>query len=204
MFDSFAFALRASQVKDFQEAVEFTVCQGERAMAADNKTLGTFRLTGLIPARKGVPQIVVKFDIDANGILSVTAKDKGTNKEVSVTLNPSGGLDESELNRMINDAKKHEKADAERKALMQLKSEADAMTYSLASTLSDHGAKAPADVTKAATDANEALKTALASDNMESIKTAYAAAQAAASALGDAIYKAGVKDSQSGNSDAKK
>jgi molecular chaperone DnaK len=186
-------SLNFTTVRDFQDAVEFTVLQGERAMAADNKNLGTFRLLGLVPAKRGVPQISVKFDIDANGILSVTAKDKGTNKEVHITLNPSGGLDSGELDRMINDAKRHEKADKERKELMQMKNDADALTYQLADTIANHGKKASAEACKNAQDALDALKTALASENLEQIKTTFAAAQEAASKLGDAIYK-GAKD----------
>ena len=169
-------------------------------VAADNKMLGTFHLTGLVPARRGVPQISVKFDIDANGILSVTAKDKGTNKEVVITLNPSGGLDENELNRMINDAKRHEKADAERKALSAVKHDADALTYSLGSTIDEHGDKAPAEVKAAAQAALTGLQAALAADNIEQIKTALTAAQTAAQNLGDAIYKNASKD---GNKDQK-
>ena len=84
------------------------MCQGERAMAADNKSLGTFSLAGLVPSRKGVPKISVKFDIDANGILHVAARDKGTNKEVAVTINTSGGLSTGEIEKMMRDAAKHE------------------------------------------------------------------------------------------------
>ena len=193
-------------VKDFQEAVQFSVLQGERAMAADNKLLGTFSLVGLVPARRGVPQITVKFDIDANGILSVNARDKGTNKEVAVTINTSGGLSDVEIDRMMRDAAKHEAADKAKRETMQLKNDADALTYQLSSTISDHGDKVQADVKKAAEDALDALKAAIASEDAEKLKVATEAAKTAMSNLGDAIYK-GVKNDKSNdnqNQDAKK
>jgi molecular chaperone DnaK (HSP70) len=193
-------------VKDFQEAVQFSVLQGERAMAADNKLLGTFSLVGLVPARRGVPQITVKFDIDANGILSVNARDKGTNKEVAVTINTSGGLSDVEIDRMMRDAAKHEAADKAKRETMQLKNDADALTYQLSSTISDHGDKVQADVKKAAEDALDALKAAIASEDAEKLKVATEAAKTAMSNLGDAIYK-GVKNDKSNdnqNQDSKK
>jgi molecular chaperone DnaK (HSP70) len=193
--------LNFTTVKDFQEAVQFTVVQGERAMAADNKSLGTFSLVGLVPARRGVPQISVKFDIDANGILSVNARDKGTNKEVAITINTSGGLSDVEIERMMRDAAKHEAADKAKREALALKNEADALTYQLSGTIADHGDKVNPDIKKAAEDALDVLKAAVASpsENVDKLKLAMENAKTALSNLGDAIYKASAGNGNKNN-----
>jgi len=130
-----------STADDNQNTVEIHVLQGEREMASDNKSIGRFQLAGLPPAPRGVPQIEVSFDIDANGILNVSAKDKATNKEQSIVIQASSGLDESEIEKMVEEAKAHQKEDQERKQRVEAKNQADAMLYQARKLLSDLGDK---------------------------------------------------------------
>ena len=120
-----------STAEDNQPAVSIRVLQGEREMAADNKALGNFELVGIAPAPRGVPQIEVTFDIDANGILNVSAKDKATGKEQSIIIKASSGLSEEEINNMVKDAEKHAEADKKVKELVDAKNQAEAMILSL-------------------------------------------------------------------------
>merc|ERR1711904_98741 len=126
---------------DNQPQVQIKVLQGEREMAAENKPLGQFDLVGIPPAPRGTPQIEVSFDIDADGILNVSAKDKGTGKEQSVVIRSSGGLSEDEINKMVQDAEENAAADAERKKLAEAKNEADALVYTSKKSLDEHGDK---------------------------------------------------------------
>ena len=130
-----------STAADNQPQVQIKVLQGEREMAAENKPLGQFDLVGIPPAPRGTPQIEVSFDIDADGILNVSAKDKGTGKEQSVVIRSSGGLSEDEINKMVQDAEENAAADAERKKLAEAKNEADALVYTSKKSLEEHGDK---------------------------------------------------------------
>merc|ERR1711939_1291410 len=130
-----------STAADNQPQVQIKVLQGEREMAAENKPLGQFDLVGIPPAPRGTPQIEVSFDIDADGILNVSAKDKGTGKEQSVVIRSSGGLSEDEINKMVQDAEENAAADAERKKLAEAKNEADALVYTSKKSLDEHGDK---------------------------------------------------------------
>merc|ERR1712010_94314 len=134
-----------STAADNQPQVQIKVMQGEREMAADNKSLGEFDMIGIPPAPRGVPQIEVSFDIDADGILNVSAKDKGTGKEQSVVIRSSGGLSEEEINKMVQDAEENTAAVAERKKLAEAKNEADALVYTSKKSLDEHGDKLDAE-----------------------------------------------------------
>jgi len=158
-----------STAADNQTTVEIHVLQGERAMAADNKTLGRFQLTGIPPAPRGIPQIEVKFDIDANGIAHVTAKDLGTGKQQAITITGSSGLNEKEIDRMVKDAEIHAEDDKKRKEAIEARNQGDSLVYQAERTLKELGDKAePQDieaVNKAKTDLEDALK----GQNLEAI-----------------------------------
>ncbi|GAK30459.1 molecular chaperone DnaK [Weissella oryzae SG25] len=159
-----------STAADNQPAVDIHVLQGERSMAADNKTLGRFQLADIPAAPRGVPQIEVKFDIDRNGIVSVSAKDLGTNKEQKITIQSSGSLSDDEIERMMNDAKANEEADKARKDEADLRNEVDQLIFSSEKTLEDVGDKLGDDDKKPVQDALEALKAAKEADNLEDMK----------------------------------
>lgn len=160
-----------STAADNQTSVEIHVLQGERQMAADNKTLGKFQLTGIPPAPRGVPQIEVKFDIDANGIVSVSAKDMGTGKAQSISITGTGGLSDDEINSMVNDAEKYAEEDKKRKELVEIRNQADSMIYQAEKTIKDLGDKADKTQVDALQKAIEELRAALAGDDLELIKT---------------------------------
>ena len=149
-----------STAADNQPAVDIHVLQGERSMAADNKTLGRFQLSDIPAAKRGVPQIEVTFDIDRNGIVSVSAKDLGTQKEQKITIQAAGGLTDEEIEQMMNDAKANEEADAKKKAAVDTRNEADQLIFSTEATLEEVGDKLEEDAKKATKDALEALKEA--------------------------------------------
>ncbi|MFG6672935.1 molecular chaperone DnaK [Leuconostoc lactis] len=149
-----------STAADNQPAVDIHVLQGERSMAADNKTLGRFQLSDIPAAKRGVPQIEVTFDIDRNGIVSVSAKDLGTQKEQKITIQAAGGLTDEEIEQMMNDAKANEEADAKKKAAVDTRNEADQLIFSTEATLEEVGDKLEEDAKKATKDALEALKQA--------------------------------------------
>ena len=130
-----------STAEDNQTAVTIRVFQGEREMAADNKMLGQFDLVGIPPAPRGVPQIEVTFDIDANGIVNVSAKDKGTGKEQQIRIQASGGLSEADIEQMVKDAEAHAEEDKKRKAQVEAKNHAEALVHSTEKTLAEHGSK---------------------------------------------------------------
>ncbi len=159
-----------STAQDGQTNVEIKVLQGEREMAADNKSLGTFQLSGIPPAPRGVPQIEVTFDIDANGILNVTAKDKGTGKEQTITISGASTLDERDVEKMVKDAEANAAADKERRERIDLKNQADSLAYQAEKQLADMGDKVPAADKAKAEEQIKELKDAIAAENFDSIK----------------------------------
>ncbi|HZG84154.1 molecular chaperone DnaK [Paenibacillus sp.] len=159
-----------STYADNQTSVEIHVLQGERAMAADNKTLGRFMLSDIPPAPRGVPQIEVTFDIDANGIVNVSALDKGTGKSQKITITSSSGLSDEEVERMVKDAERNAEEDRKRKELVELRNNADQLVYAVEKTLKDLGDKVDAGEKQKAEDAKEALKKALEGGNADDIK----------------------------------
>ncbi|SUP59377.1 Heat shock protein 70 [Weissella viridescens] len=163
--------------------------QGERAMAADNKTLGQFQLTDIPAAPRGVPQIEVTFDIDRNGIVSVSAKDLGTNKEQKITIQDSGSLSDEDIERMMNDAKANEEADKQRKEEADLRNEVDQLIFSSEKTLEDVGDKVSDDEKKPVEDAVEALKAAKESDNLDDMKEKKEALEKVAQELAMKLYQ---------------
>jgi molecular chaperone DnaK len=168
--------------------VTIKVFQGEREIAAGNKALGEFNLEGIPPAPRGTPQIEVGFDIDANGILHVSAKDKATGKENKITIKANSGLSEAEIDKMVKDAEAHADEDKVRVELTQARNNADAMVHSVEKSLKDHGDKLDADekakIESAITDTREALK----SDDRERIESATAALMTASQKLGEKMY----------------
>ncbi|MEG6520766.1 molecular chaperone DnaK [Desulfotomaculum sp. 1211_IL3151] len=160
-----------STAADNQPSVEIHVLQGERQMAADNKTLGRFQLTGIPPAPRGVPQIEVRFDIDVNGIVSVSAKDMGTGTVQSISITGgTGGLSDDEINRMVNDAEKFAEEDKKRKEAVEVKNQADSMIYQAEKTIKDLGDKAEKDKVEALQKAIEELRTAMTGNDTDLIK----------------------------------
>ncbi len=161
-----------STAADNQPAVDIHVLQGERPMAPDNKTLGRFQLTDIPPAQRGVPQIEVKFDIDANGIVHVSAKDLGTNKEQSITIQSSSGIDESEIERMVKEAEANAEADKQRKEEAELRNETDQLVFATDKAIKDLGEQVDAADKEKAEAAKEKAKSALEGTDLEAIRTA--------------------------------
>jgi molecular chaperone DnaK len=161
-----------STATDNQTAVDVMVYQGERKMAGDNRKIGNFRLDGLPPAPRGMPQVEVTFDIDANGILSVQAKDKATSKEQKITIEASSGLNDSDIDRMVNEAKDNESADSERRELIEARNQLDNGIYQVEKTLSEHGDKLPAEQKTEIEAELEKAKEVLDSDDLEKLKAA--------------------------------
>lgn len=160
-----------STAADNQPAVDIHVLQGERPMAADNKTLGRFQLTDIPAAPRGVPQIQVTFDIDKNGIVNVSAKDLGTNKEQKITIKSSSGLSDEEIDRMVKEAKENEEADKKRKEEVDLRNEVDQLLFQTDKTLEEVKDKVDAAEIKKVEDARDALKKAQEANNLEEMKT---------------------------------
>ena len=178
-----------STAQDNQNAVNINVSQGERQLAKDNKSLGNFMLDGIPPAPKGMPQIEVTFDIDANGILSVSAKDKGTNKEQKITIQASGGLSETEIEQMVKDAEANKDADEKVKEKIEARNHADGLVASLKKTVEEHGDKVSAEEkTKIETGITE-LEEALKGEDVEDIKNKTKTLTEASMKLGEAVYK---------------
>ena len=177
-----------STAEDNQSAVTISVYQGEREMARDNKLLGQFNLEGIPPAPRGVPQIEVTFDIDANGIVSVSAKDKGTGKEQRVTIQTSGGLSKEEIERMVQDAARFAEEDKKRRELAEARNQADSLVHSVERQLAEHGEKVAADVKADIERAVSAVKALKDSDNVGEIQAKTSALSLAAQKLGEAIY----------------
>jgi molecular chaperone DnaK len=179
-----------STAEDGQTAVTIRVFQGEREMAADNKLLGQFDLVGIPPAPRGVPQIEVTFDIDANGIVNVSARDKGTGKEQQIRIQASGGLSEADIEKMVKDAESHAEEDKKRKAQVEAKNHAEALIHSTEKALSEHGSKVGEGERKAIENAIADLKEALKGDNADAIQAKTNALAQASMKLGEAMYKA--------------
>jgi molecular chaperone DnaK len=191
-----------STAEDGQTAVTIRVFQGEREMAADNKLLGQFDLVGIPPAPRGVPQIEVTFDIDANGIVSVSAKDKGTGKEQQIRIQASGGLSESDIQRMVKDAESHAADDKKRRALVEAKNGAESLIHSTEKSISEAGAKAPANLKAMVETAISDLKGVLGGEDAEAIQAKTQALAQVAMKLGEEIYKADQSQGAAGGDDA--
>ncbi len=185
-----------STYADNQTSVEIHVLQGEREMAAGNKTLGRFMLGDIPVAPRGVPQIEVTFDIDANGIVNVSATDKGTGKSQKITITSSSGLSDDEVERMMKDAELHADEDRQRKELVEVKNSGDQLIYSVEKTIKDLGEKADAAEVEKANAAKETLKTALEGDDVEAIKSATEALSEVAQALAVKLYEQAAQEGQ--------
>ena len=179
-----------STAEDNQGAVTINVFQGEREMAADNKSLGRFDLQGIPPAPRGVPQIEVTFDIDANGIVSVTAKDKATSKEQQIRIQASGGLSDADIQKMVKEAESHAADDKKRRELVEAKNQGDALIHSTEKAMGEHGDKVGPEEKTAIEAGILALKTALAGEDAEDIKEKTNTLAQASMKLGEAMYKA--------------
>jgi molecular chaperone DnaK len=178
-----------STADDNQPAVSIRVLQGEREMASDNKMLGNFELVGIAPAARGVPQIEVTFDIDANGIVSVSAKDKGTGKEQKIQIQASGGLSDEEIEKMVKDAEANKDEDKKKRESVDARNQADTLIHSTEKNLKEHGAKVSDADKKAIEDASSALKEAIKGTDVEDIKKKTETLVQASMKLGEAIYK---------------
>ncbi|ANB61401.1 molecular chaperone DnaK [Anoxybacteroides amylolyticum] len=185
-----------STATDNQTAVDIHVLQGERPMAADNKTLGRFQLTDIPPAPRGVPQIEVTFDIDANGIVHVRAKDLGTNKEQSITIKSSSGLSEEEIQRMIREAEENAEADRKRKEAAELRNEADHLVFTTEKTLKELEGKVDEAEVKKAQEAKDALKAALEKNDLDEIRAKKDALQEIVQQLSIKLYEQAAKQAQ--------
>ena len=199
-----------STAADNQTSVEIHVLQGEREMAADNKTLGRFQLTGIPAARRGVPQIEVTFDIDANGIVNVSAKDLGTGKQQQITISGSTALTDEEVDRMVKDAEQHAEEDERRKQEVEARNTCDSLVNATEQTLSELGDKVPADAKQQADDAIAEAKSALSGTDIDAIKAATEKLQQAGYKLAEIVYStqqqgqqgaAGAQPQQPGNDD---
>jgi molecular chaperone DnaK len=178
-----------STAEDNQPAVSIRVLQGERDMASDNKVLGNFELVGIAPAPRGVPQIEVTFDIDANGIVNVSAKDKGTGKEQKIQIQASGGLSDEEINQMVKDAETNKEADKKKREAVDARNQADTLLHSTEKNLKEHGSKVSDADKKAIEDASANVRNALKGTDVEEIKKKTQDLVQASMKLGEAIYK---------------
>ena len=178
-----------STAEDNQPAVSIRVLQGEREMATDNKLLGNFELVGIAPAPRGVPQIEVTFDIDANGIVNVSAKDKGTGKEQKIQIQASGGLSDEEIEKMVKDAEANKEADKKKRESVDVRNQADTLIHSTEKNLKEHGSKISDAEKKAIEDGSAALKESLKGEDIDDIKKKTEALVQSSMKLGEAIYK---------------
>ena len=185
-----------STAEDNQNAVTIRVFQGEREMATDNKVLGQFNLEDIPPAPRGMPQIEVTFDIDANGIVSVSAKDKGTGKEQNITIQASGGLSDEDIENMVKDAEDNAEADKERRELIEAKNQAESLIHSTEKSMEEHSDKVDPTTIEAIELAISALKEELETEDAGKIKSGIQNVTEAAMKLGEAIYKASQDDSE--------
>ena len=188
-----------STAADNQTSVEINVLQGEREMAADNKSLGKFQLTGIPAARRGVPQIEVTFDIDANGIVKVTAKDKGTGKEQQITISGSTALSDDEVDRMVKDAESHAEEDKKRKDEIEVRNQTDSLAYSTEQTVKELGDKVPADMKQQADDAVAEARKALDGTDIDAIKAAGDKLQEVGHKLAEVVYSSAQADAAAGD-----
>jgi molecular chaperone DnaK len=178
-----------STAEDGQSAVTIRVFQGEREMAADNKMLGQFDLVGIPPAPRGVPQVEVTFDIDANGIVNVTAQDKATSKQQQIRIQASGGLTDADIRKMMEDAEKHKAEDKARRELVDAKNQGESVLHATEKALKEHGTKIGAADRSVIDTGIGDLKAAMAGEDSGKIKTATSALQQASLKLGEAMYK---------------
>ena len=194
-----------STAEDNQPAVSIRVLQGEREMASDNKVLGNFELVGIAPAPRGVPQIEVTFDIDANGIVNVSAKDKGTGKEQKIQIQASGGLSDEEINQMVKDAESNKEADKKKREAVDARNQADTLLHSTEKNLKEHGSKVSDADKKAIEDASANLRNSLKGTDLEEIKKKTQDLVQASMKLGEAIYKSqqGAKPGDAPKDDSK-
>jgi molecular chaperone DnaK len=192
-----------STAENNQPAVTIRVFQGEREMANDNKLLGNFELTGIAPAPRGVPQIEVTFDIDANGIVNVSAKDKGTGKEQKIQIQASGGLTDEEIQKMVKEAEANKEADKKKREEVDAKNHADSLIASTEQSLKEHGSKISETDKKTIEKDMEDLKEAIKSDKIEDIKTKTQQLMTSSMKLGEAIYKAQQEKPEENKGDAK-
>ncbi|MDC0512177.1 Hsp70 family protein, partial [bacterium] len=178
-----------STAEDNQPAVSIRVLQGEREMASDNKILGNFELIGLPPAPRGTPQIEVTFDIDANGIVNVSAKDKGTGKEQKIQIQASGGLSEEEIQKMVKEADANKEADKKKRESVDARNQADSLVFSTEKSLKEHGDKISAEEKKAIEDGIADLKKSLEGTDVEDVKKKTQSLIQVSMKLGEAVYK---------------
>ena len=189
-----------STADDNQSAVTIRVAQGERELSADNKQLGAFNLEGIAPAPRGLPQIEVTFDIDANGIVSVSAKDKATGKEQQITIQADGGLSDDDIKNMMAEAEANADADKEKRSLIEAKNNAEALVHQTAKQVEEHGDKVGDDIKDAIEAASKELKEAAEGDNVADIEAKHQALMGAAMKLGEAIYASA--EAEQANADA--
>jgi molecular chaperone DnaK len=178
-----------STAEDNQSAVTIRVFQGEREMASDNKLLGQFDLVGIPPAARGMPQIEVTFDIDANGIVNVSAKDKATGKEQQIRIQASGGLSESDIEKMIKEAEENAEADKKKRELIDARNQADGLIHQTEKNVKEHGDKIPKDDKKKIESDLEELKKVKDSEDLEAVKSKTEQLVQSSLKLGEAIYK---------------
>jgi molecular chaperone DnaK len=184
---------------DSQTRVEIHVLQGERPMSLDNKSIGKFILDGIIPAPRGVPQVEVTFDIDANGILSVSAKDKGTGKEQKIVIQPSSGLAKEEVEQMVNEAQQYASEDQRKRAEAETRNQADSLVYTTEKLLSEHGDKVPEDLKQEVQTNIGALRSAIEQNDVAAMQTAMNTLNASVERLGQAVYSQTGAGSQAGS-----
>ena len=185
-----------STAEDNQAAVTIRVTQGEREMAADNKLLGNFNLEGIAPAPRGVPQIEVTFDIDANGIVSVGAKDKGTGKEQKITIKADGGLSDEDIEKMVKEAEANKESDKKKRELVEAKNQSETLTHQIDKQLKEHGDKISEEEKKAIEDAKISLVEATKTDDVSKIQEAIKTLTEASMKLGEAVYKQAQQEQQ--------
>ncbi|MGO3661406.1 Hsp70 family protein, partial [Microbacterium gubbeenense] len=174
--------------EDNQPSVAIQVFQGEREFTSDNKPLGTFELTGIAPAPRGMPQVEVTFDIDANGIVHVSAKDKGTGKEQSMTITGGSSLGKEDIDRMVREAEENAESDKKRREAADTRNQAETLAYSVDKLLTDNDEKLPVDVKESVKADVDALKAALAGDDDDAVKSALDKLNESQTKLGEAIY----------------
>jgi len=191
-----------STAADNQPAVSVHVLQGEREMANDNKTIGRFELTDIPPAPRGVPQVEVTFDIDANGILNVGAKDLGTGKEQSIVITASSGLSDDEIEKMVKDAELHASEDQQKRAMIEARNQADGLVYTTDKALKEHGDKVDEETKRGIETALEELKTAMEGEDSEAIKSKTEALATASQKLGEVMYKQAQSEAEAGDASA--